>query len=349
MLNTKNMALITILASSLHMAACQPVDKNKDQMPAKVDQTAISEAVVEAPRLIGTTQRVPVMVEPCRGNGCPEMTIDRLSTNQPELDRIIDQAILKHLQSTIEIDEANALDQDAVSAADAQASVSSPTASKTSAQLLAEQLQPYVNNFLKLDDELKTLGVNHQISFTVSPKILNAQAPLATVVINSSHYLGGAHGSSAQHYYNYDLEKRSLVELGQLIQPKQQAQFKQLAYAAFKTWVIDNKLADNVQAYEQAWTFELSQNYYLGQQGLILQYQEYEIGPYVVGLPRLILPYDQLQNLLKPEYLPETFKPKSASEAATSEQGVAQSNTVNSGVTSSGAENPRTMDQVKQP
>jgi hypothetical protein len=35
----------------------------------------------------------------------------------------------------------------------------------------------------------------------------------------------------------------------------------------------------------------------LGEQGLILQYGEYEIGPYVVGLPRLVIPFDELQGV----------------------------------------------------
>lgn len=72
-----------------------------------------------------------------------------------------------------------------------------------------------------------------------------------------------------------------------------------MAHEAFKTWVTDSKLADNVADYEQAWPFKLSDNFLLGEQGLILQYGEYEIGPYVVGLPRLVIPYDQLQEVLK--------------------------------------------------
>lgn len=36
------------------------------------------------------------------------------------------------------------------------------------------------------------------VSLMIKPKILNANLPLATVVLNSSSYLGGAHGSSSQ-------------------------------------------------------------------------------------------------------------------------------------------------------
>lgn len=320
-LQSKSLGLMTVLASAILFSACQPVEKNKDKQKQEVDQHASSEPVVEALALIGSTQNVPVVLEPCRGNNCPEVSIDRLSTNQPLLDQVIDQAILQHLKSTIEVDEAlqkNLAKQTSASEANASNSVSEAHVQKTASQLLAEQLQPYVNNFLKLDDQLKKLGVNQKLSLNVSAKILNAQQPLATVVVNSSHYLGGAHGSAAQHYYNYDLQAQKIVQLNQLIQPSQQLHFKQLAYDAFKLWVTENKLAENVQEYEQAWKFELSKNYYLGQQGLILQYQEYEIGPYVVGLPRLVIPYEDLKSILKAEYLPAAFKQPANSEAEVS-------------------------------
>ena len=147
----------------------------------------------------------------------------------------------------------------------------------------------------------------------VKPKILNAGQPLATVVLNSSSYLGGAHGSSSQQYYNFDLKTQKLVKLDDIIAAKQKAALQKKAHEAFKTWVMDSKLADSVDEYEQAWKFKLSDNYFLGKDGLILQYAEYEIGPYVVGLPRLTLPYDQLQGILKPQYLP------AAAEAPASE------------------------------
>ena len=146
----------------------------------------------------------------------------------------------------------------------------------------------------------------------IKPKILNADQPLATVVLNSSSYLGGAHGASAQQYYNFDLEKKKLVLLNDILLDKQRPQLERKAYEAFKQWVIASELSTNVQEYEQAWKFKLSENYYLGQQGLILQYAEYEIGPYVVGLPRLTIPYAELQGILKAAYLPVT---EAASEA----------------------------------
>ena len=79
--------------------------------------------------------------------------------------------------------------------------------------------------------------------------------------------------------------------------------------------MIESKLANSVEEYEQAWKFTLSDNFYLSSQGLILQYGEYEIGPYVVGLPRLTIPYDQLQTVLKKQYLPQVEAPASTPAA----------------------------------
>jgi len=170
-----------------------------------------------------------------------------------------------------------------------------------------------------MDKELKTLGASGQITISLSPKILNSDKPLATVVLNTSSYLGGAHGASAQTYFNFDLVSKKQVGLDQIIEANQKAKFEKLAHDAFKTWVIDSKLAESVNEYEQAWKFTLSDNFYLGKQGLILQYGEYDIGPYVVGLPRLMIPYDQLKGVLKSQYFPaemQVDQPSSSTPAA---------------------------------
>ncbi|MEK5794224.1 DUF3298 domain-containing protein, partial [Acinetobacter nosocomialis] len=120
--------------------------------------------------------------------------------------------------------------------------------------------------FLNLDKELKAISANHSISLMIKPKILNPGNPLATVVLNSTHYLGGAHGSTAQNYYNFDLDSKKLVKLDDIVLPKQKAQLEAKAHDAFKTWVIDSELATDVAEYEQAWKFKLTDNFFLTKQ-----------------------------------------------------------------------------------
>lgn len=305
MLKTPNSFAVSILVMSLALTACHKPDAKKE--PPQVDQTASSEVVDTTLRLQGDTEKLKLSLPECDGNSCPEFSIERLQTNQTFVDDIIDQAILDNLDKILDVAQLNKTQNQTSEKSEKDqnsASAVAEQANQTAVQKLQDQVQPYANAFLGLNKELKTLGASGQINVTLSPKILNGNEPLATVVLNTSSYLGGAHGSSAQNYFNFDLKTQKQVSLNDVIEPNKNAELKKLAHEAFKTWVMDAKLADNVAEYEQAWKFKLTDNYYLAKQGLILQYGEYEIGPYVVGLPRLTIPYSQLKGVLKTQYFP---------------------------------------------
>lgn len=306
MLSSKASLRLTLLASAIFLAACQPKADPKDSQEQQ--KSTVQEQKPVELTLKGETTPSKVVLPDCDGKTCPEFTVERLQSNFPFIDKIIDQQILSTLNQILEIAE-----PDAKSTQTEQKSEASAVAGAEQKNSFDAQVQRYANSFIDLDNELKALSSNHQINLLVKPKILQAQGKVVTVVLNSSSYLGGAHGSAAQHYYNFDLKEQKQIKLEDLLRPQQKATLEKLAHEAFKTWVTDSKLADNVADYEQAWPFKLSNNFLLGEQGLILQYGEYEIGPYVVGLPRLVIPYDQLQDVLKEEYLPQPkAKPASA-------------------------------------
>lgn len=290
----------SILACAVLLAACQP--KSEPKEPEDKPQDPVVNQTSE-PVLRGETVKLAVTLPECNGNTCPDFTVERLQSNFPFIDQLLDQEILDQLSKMLEIVDAD------------QASSTAQGSEQTNH--LDVQAQQYANAFIKIDEELKALSSSHQISLMIKPKILQSKGTLATVVLNSSSYLGGAHGSTAQRYYNFDLKNQKQVQLNDLLLPKQKAKLDKLAHDAFKTWVIDSKLANTADEYEQAWPFQVTDNYFLGEQGLILQYGEYEIGPYVVGLPRLVIPFDQLQGVLKPEYLPKVETPAASTVAAT--------------------------------
>ena len=330
MLKNKTIFTMSMLAAAIALSACQP-----KQSEPKQDQAAASEAVqAEALKLAGDVEKLTLALPECDGNSCPEISIERLSSNQAFIDDFIDQQILKQLDQILDISPkllkenqqaTTAENPKDAKAQDQAAEQPASLAVETPKQKLEQQVAPYLVNFLSLDKELKALSANHQISLMNKPTILNADLPLATVVLNSSSYLGGAHGSSSQRYYNFDLEKKKQVELNDILAPNQKAALEKKAHEVFKAWVIESKLANSVEEYEQAWKFTLSDNFYLSSQGLILQYGEYEIGPYVVGLPRLTIPYDQLQTVLKKQYLPPVEAKNTSAPASTATANKAQS------------------------
>ena len=316
MLNHKILLTTSMLAAAIALSACQP-----KQAEPKEEPVAKTPAVVEdlSLKLIGDSEKLSLALPECDGNSCPDLSISRLSSNQAFIDEVIDEEILKKLAQILDVSPQNlnaeaeqAASEPAVAQSKAQLALASV---ETPKQKIEQKVAPYLANFLALDKELKALSANHQISLMIKPRILNADLPLATVVLNASSYLGGAHGSSSQRYYNFDLKQKKQVQLNDIIAPNQKAALQQKAHEAFRAWIIESKLADSVEEYEQAWKFSLSDNFYLSNQGLILQYAEYEIGPYVVGLPRLTLPYDQLQSILKPAYLPQS-QPDAAAPAS---------------------------------
>ena len=324
MLNQKSTLALSILVITLGLTACQKSDSKKAE--PTVDQSAASQVPDTSMLLQGDTEKVKLTLPECNGNTCPEFSIERLKSNQAFVDETIDQAILDNLDKMLDIAQLSKAKKDADQQQTAsQASASEVQANKTPVQQLQERVQPYANSFLEMDKELKTLGASGQITISLSPKILNSDKPLATVVLNTSSYLGGAHGASAQTYFNFDLVSKKQVGLDQIIEANQKAKFEKLAHDAFKTWVIDSKLAESVNEYEQAWKFTLSNNFYLGKQGLILQYGEYDIGPYVVGLPRLMIPYDQLKGVLKSQYFPAEMQVDQPSSSTPVASGKAKS------------------------
>ncbi|WP_273777458.1 RsiV family protein [Acinetobacter sp. GSS19] len=304
MSNSAKLLALTILASTLGLSACQP---KADPEPEKPEASAVETA--KLPSLEGEIVKLQLALPECEGHSCPEISIERLQSNQPFIDRVIDQGILKQLQQTLDLaPQDQQVASEPTSAIAASATVAEASVPATPQQNLETQVQPYLRTFLQMDQELKQLGASHSINLMIKPKILIAQSPVATVVMNSSSYLGGAHGAAAQQYYNFDLKQQRQLQLQDILQPNQRAALRQEAHRVFQRWVVDSKLATSVEEYEQVWPFQLSDNFFLSQQGLILQYGEYEIGPYVVGLPRLVVPYEKLQKILKPQYLPQAAK-----------------------------------------
>ncbi|ENW98668.1 hypothetical protein F900_02751 [Acinetobacter modestus] len=291
----------SILAGAILLAACQPKSEPKESQDKPTDPPVVQQTA--EPILRGETVKLQVNLPECKGNTCPDFTVERLQSNFPFIDQLLDQQILNQLSKMLDVVDADT----------AAASAPKTAEQKTG---LDTQAQAYANAFVKIDEELKALSSSHQISLMIKPKILQPKGTLATVVLNSSSYLGGAHGSTSQRYYNFDLTTQKQIQLHDLLLPKQKATLDKLAHEAFKTWIVDSKLATDPKEYEQAWPFQVTDNFLLGEQGLILQYGEYEIGPYVVGLPRLVIPFSELQGVLKPEYLPKIDKPAASTPAA---------------------------------
>lgn len=224
---------------------------------------------------------VVVTLPPCSGRYCPQFEVKHVITQQKFINDTIDHAILDMLSTDLDV--------------------------VVSSENFNQDVQHYADIFIKLDEEIKHLNANTNLSLVIDIKQLQDNPNLLSFELNTSRYLGGAHSFASQHYFNFDIKNRKQLTLDNILLPDQRQKLHDLAYIQFKKWVIAKKLSDNLTDYEQAWNFKLSQNFYLGEKGLVLQYGEYEIAPYIAGMPTFVLPYSQLKGIIKPQYVLKTI------------------------------------------
>lgn len=315
-----------VIALSVAMACAVSACQKKPEPEIEQTQEATAEIGLNA-----TVKDVPIQLPECEGEVCPEITIQHLSSNYPKLDQAVDLYVLNYVKNLVRgfdmTTVSNQQRQDEKS--DAQNPVADAKAdnaqqqdstksieeintqkaqSKAQAVNQPDQLQPYVDQFLLLAQEVKQLGSSAKLSLFLKPQVLNPAGPIVTVVVNAENYVGGAHGSAAQQYFNFELESETLLSLDEILVKGQRAKFNDLAHQAFEQWIKATQPDMDVDEYQELWKFTSTDNFYLSPTGLILQYGEYEIGPYAVGLPRLVIPYKYLQGVIKDQYLPVQAK-----------------------------------------
>ncbi|MFD1217129.1 DUF3298 and DUF4163 domain-containing protein [Microbulbifer celer] len=130
-------------------------------------------------------------------------------------------------------------------------------------------------------------------------KSLGRRGNLLTVAINSYLYSGGAHGMPVTHWLNWDLAKASQVVLADLIKPGADQKFWSLAQQQHEKW-LDAQNAD--ADFRENWPFARTDDFRLTDNGLVLLYGVYTLGPYAMGDVELTLPREKLADVLHEHY-----------------------------------------------
>lgn len=141
-----------------------------------------------------------------------------------------------------------------------------------------------------------------QWNIALGTRVLYQAGPLLTVELNNETYSGGAHGIGQTRYLVLDRAQgnRRLVLADMLVAGQDQA-FWTLVREQHRAWL---KAMDATDAdFAQAWPFKTTDNIALTADGVVVKYQNYEIGPYAFGQPELKVPRAALAGVFKPEYL----------------------------------------------
>lgn len=154
-------------------------------------------------------------------------------------------------------------------------------------------LDGYATGFLARADKRSTASLR--------AGLLRQTGALVVVRLDTSLYTGGAHGIPVTAFLNYDRHLNRRLLLDDVVQDGRRPALVDLARKAHEAWLKQNSFTDS--AFVEQWPFVETDNFALGSQGLILAYNVYALAPYSAGQPELLLPYAELQGILRPEWI----------------------------------------------
>ena len=133
---------------------------------------------------------------------------------------------------------------------------------------------------------------------------------VASLISLSSLYSGGSHPNAVQTAYNLDIDDQRLLTLEDVILESAAPELAKLVRAGVdeKFTMIDGgnglfedygDTIDNSMVYGN-----MTPYWYMNDRGLVIFYNQYELGPYAAGIIKVELPYECLTDILAEEYLP---------------------------------------------
>ena len=126
----------------------------------------------------------------------------------------------------------------------------------------------------------------------------------------SSLYSGGSHPNSVQMAYNLDIANQRVLRLEDVIEEKAAPELARMVregvdekfavidggnglFEDYSDTIANSMLYGNMTAY-----------WYLNDTGLVIFYNQYELGPYAAGIIKVELPYAELEGILLDDYFP---------------------------------------------
>ena len=125
------------------------------------------------------------------------------------------------------------------------------------------------------------------------------------VIIELASYLdtGAANGTPGRGFVNYSRQQHQALNLADMLLPGQEEMFWKAARVAHNNWLISTHL-DREAEFVKTWPFQKTQNVALTRNAVTLKYDVTTIAPSVLGHVELLIPYDRLKGVLKPELFP---------------------------------------------
>lgn len=133
---------------------------------------------------------------------------------------------------------------------------------------------------------------------------------VVSLIALSSLYSGGSHPNSVQVAYNLDIANQRILRLEDIIEEASAGTLAEMVRAG-----VDEKFAmidggnglfeDYGDTIANSMVYgNMTAYWYLNDIGLVIFYNQYELGPYAAGIIKVELPYEDLKGILLEEFYP---------------------------------------------
>ncbi|MFA5046686.1 MAG: RsiV family protein [Paludibacter sp.] len=124
-------------------------------------------------------------------------------------------------------------------------------------------------------------------------------------------YMGGAHGLNTRNYFNFDLKTGKLISEKDLFVANYESALSELIkkriFEDSKEEQAKEPNTESILSLDDTdfWTDSIKPNgnFYITDESINYIFNPYEIAPYYMGITEVSLPYDRLEDLLKPNSL----------------------------------------------
>lgn len=171
--------------------------------------------------------------------------------------------------------------------------------------VIKDKVTGFTNSFKKqlseyAAEDLKYSGETRNSENYISYNVVLANNDLASVVLSSYQFYGGAHGMTVYSSVNYDLKNNKELKLAELFEPDSDyvKAISDYSIAELKKTLgeMQNDELINDGAGAKAENFS---NWNLTKKGLMFTFEPYQVAAYAAGTRIVIIPYEELKDILR--------------------------------------------------
>lgn len=136
-------------------------------------------------------------------------------------------------------------------------------------------------------------------------ELARSDSSVVSLRITYSDYTGGAHGMYGFDGKTFDAESGELLEFADILTDAEGFYEKAGEYISAKLYEEygDELWGDYKESVAQAFGEDGQPCWYLNAAGIVIAYSPYELGPYAMGAPEVLLPYAEFRDYINAKYL----------------------------------------------